>query len=96
MARVDVVAVEAQWMPRGPGQFGLATGTALTIPDDVQAAVIQAEGGDVRYRDDGTAPDANTGMLLAAGASMFYVGDLSTLQFAGAGTLNVLYYGWED
>lgn len=92
---VESWVAEPNWIPKSPGQFGLATGTGLTVPADATAALIQVRGGDVMYRDDGTAPDANTGIMIKDGSSLFYAGDLSALQFAGTGTLHVLYYGWK-
>lgn len=96
MLKPESSVVEPNWTPKGPGQFGLATGNSLTVPAGARAALIQAEGADVRYRDDGGTVDASTGILLSAGASIFYTGDLSALTFAGTGTLNVLYYGWAE
>lgn len=91
---------EGAWRPRTSGEFGLAPATGLSPPADSQAALIQAEGGGVRYRDDGTAATGTDGMLIADGNSVFYTGDLDALTFAadggGAGLLNVLYYGWSD
>ena len=57
-------------------------------------AVIQAEAQAVRWRDDGVAPTSTVGMVLAAGASMEYDGNLAGIRFieATAGAiLNVTY-----
>jgi hypothetical protein len=55
-------------------------GWAAQIP--VGYAIIQNSGtAAVRWRDDGTAPTATIGMLLAAGAELDYVGDISKIQF---------------
>ena len=73
----------------------LASSTALTVPGGATLAVIQAEGADVRWRDDGTAPTATVGMLLPAGAELRYTGALAALRLiqASAGaTVNVSYY----
>jgi len=62
-------------------------------------ALIQAESKDVRWRDDGTAPTALIGMLLSAGSTMEYDGNLSAIQFietAVSAKLNITYYGSEQ
>ena len=49
-----------------------------------------------RWRDDGTAPTATVGMLLSAGQTQTFSGDLAALKFiqtgAGVATLNVSFY----
>jgi hypothetical protein len=77
----------------------LATSTGLTVPSDQNRgiptlAVIQAEAQAVRWRDDGVAPTASVGMVLAAGASMEYDGTLGGIRFieaTGGAILNVTY-----
>lgn len=78
----------------------IASSTGLTDPSDAlrgipTMAVIQAEAQAVRWRDDGVDPTASVGMVLAAGASMNYDGNLNAIRFiqvtAGA-ILNVSYY----
>lgn len=64
----------------------LASATALTIPAAVAAlqpgyAMIQANGGTVRWRDDGTNPTASVGMLIPDGGELNYVGDISAIKF---------------
>lgn len=74
---------------------GLSTAKGITVPANAATAVIVAETQDVRWRDDGTDPDANTGMLLAAGAEMTYTGDLAKLKFietTASATLGVTCY----
>jgi hypothetical protein len=75
----------------------LASSTALTVPDGTCLALIQAQGQDVRWRDDGTDPTATVGMLLSAGESMEYdVADVAVVEFiqvAATAILNVSYYG---
>jgi len=59
-------------------------------------ALIQAETKDVRWRDDGVAPNATVGMLLAANSTFIYDGALSAIQFietAGSAKLNITYFG---
>lgn len=78
----------------------IASATSLTDPIDPlkgvpTMAVIQAEAQAVRWRDDGVDPTASVGMVLAAGSSMNYDGNLNAIRFiqvtAGA-ILNVAYY----
>lgn len=74
--------------PRGP----LATDTSKSV---ARIAIIQAEGANVRWRDDGTNPTASVGMRLMADRDMLYQGDLSAIKFiqeAGGAKLNVSYY----
>jgi len=58
-------------------------------------ATIQAEGEDVRWRDDGTNPTTSVGLTLYEGQTMNYFGDLSAIKFieeAATAKLNVAYY----
>lgn len=73
----------------------LAASTALTVPAGSTLALIQVETQGVRYRDDGTAPTAAIGMLLNAGDTLEYTGDLSAIRFIevlASAKLNVSYY----
>lgn len=74
-----------------------ATGTAstLTVPNGAIFAFITVEGANIRYRDDGTAPTATIGYLVAAGQQLTYSGTLATLQLisqSGSPVVDVLYY----
>jgi len=84
-------------VPKGYQQLtSLATATVLAVPAGARFALIQAEDQNVRWRDDGTAPTATVGVQLAAGADLFFTGDLSALRFIEETTsakLNVSYYG---
>jgi hypothetical protein len=68
-----------------------------SIPKGATIALLQAEGSNARWTDDGSTPTATVGMLLlnaAAGEQMYY-GDLSkikVIQTAGTTILNVTYY----
>jgi hypothetical protein len=67
-----------------------------SIPKGTYVAVIQAEAGDLRWRDDGTAPTTTVGMVLPNGSVLEYDGRLSSIQFIAvtAGALvNVSFYG---
>jgi hypothetical protein len=86
----------------------MAAATALTIPapgtpliggadspSQANAALIQCETADVRWRDDGTNPTTAIGMILAAGETMLYTGNLNRIRFIESGAtavLNVSYY----
>lgn len=55
----------------------------LTIPTTSlrpTMARIQAEAQDLRYRDDGTDPTATVGMVIKAGTSLDYDGDLINIR----------------
>jgi hypothetical protein len=83
-------------VPLGYQQIAtLTSSTALTVPEGAKRAIIQAETQNVRWRDDGTAPTASVGMLIASGASISYVGDLKTfrvIEATASAKLNVSYY----
>lgn len=87
------------WVPRGyetiTGLDGVKTLDAEKY-NGASFALIQAVGADVTWRDDGTDPSANSGMVLVAGASPWcYRGDFSKIRFiqtAATATLRV-YYG---
>jgi hypothetical protein len=76
---------------------GLGYGLAGGIPSRAVAALVRAEGANVRWRDDGTDPTAALGMLLAttdAQPQQFY-GDLSRIKFikaADGASLHVTFY----
>ena len=73
----------------------LSSSAALTVPSGATIAVVQAEGADVRWRDDGTAPTASVGMLLPAGAERVFDAGLAAvrlIQTASGATANVSYY----
>lgn len=74
---------------------GMTTGQRISTAPRARYALIHCEGVDVRYRDDGTNPDASTGMVLKAGAYLWYDGNLPKLKFirtASGSTLDVAYY----
>ena len=72
----------------------------ITIPATARVAIIQAVLNDINWRDDGTAAAVTAGtggMLLAAGDSFLYVGDLSKLSIieavaAATAGVNISYY----
>lgn len=98
MAGQGTVSVKAYEKPLGFEQVpnvALAVPVKLNMPAYTNIAYVQAEGGAVRYRDDGVSPAVGVGMLLVDGAVLEYAGNLSSLEFiqeAGTPKLNVLYY----
>jgi hypothetical protein len=75
-----------------------ASGASLTsggIPPGATAAYLEAETAGVRYRDDGGAPTASVGMIIASGGGIFYAGTLTSLRFilqSGSPLLNIAFY----
>jgi hypothetical protein len=85
-------------------QTALSVGSsavALTVPVGAQFALISVETAAVRWRDDGVAPTATTGVLLpetSATEPWTYVGtkglqDIKFIAVTGTASLNVSYYG---
>lgn len=74
----------------------LSAAAALTVPTGATFAVISAEAGDARWRDDGSAPTGTVGMPIYAGSPpQTFAGDLGALQFiqvSAASIINVSYY----
>lgn len=74
----------------------LNTVKTLTVPAGAERAFFIVTGQNVRYRDDGTNPDANTGMLIkTTDPPLEYKGDLAALKFievTASAVLNVAYY----
>lgn len=62
------------------GSLGSAVGFA-SVPASASAALIYVEAGNIRWRDDGTAPTATVGMPVSAGQAFVYSGPLSAIQF---------------
>jgi hypothetical protein len=89
---IDGTLVPAGWQRI----TSLPSAATLTVPASAKIALIQCETQNVRFRDDGTDPEAGVGMLMVAGNPPFlYTGDLSALRFietAASASLNVLYY----
>jgi hypothetical protein len=60
------------------------TAIKLTVPAGANLALIVAETGSLRWRDDGTPPTASTGMLLGANLTPFeYSGNVAGFQAIG-------------
>lgn len=89
---------DGQLNPLGYQQIAnLSAATALTIPTGATLAFIQAEGQNIRWRDDGTNPTATVGMLIYADSEpLYYTGTLASLrliQATATATANISYYG---
>jgi hypothetical protein len=77
----------------------LAASVGFTIPtingQKANAALISSFTGNVRYRDDGTAPTSTVGMRLVAGNDPFlFMGDMEKFRAileGGSPTLNITY-----
>lgn len=78
----------------------LASATGLTLPTPpagltVGYAVIQCNGGTVRWRDDGEDPTTSVGMVIPNGGELHYVGDFNAIKFIDADStpiLDISYY----
>lgn len=73
----------------------LSAAASLTVPAGATTAVIHAESQDVRWRDDGTNPTASVGMVITAGTSISYSGNLAAIRLietTASAKLNVSYY----
>lgn len=93
---------EAHKSPLGFSKFtldastaqGLGEGTLGAIPTGATLALVIPEGA-IRFRDDGTAPTAATGMALIANQPLPYTGTLSALKLisqSGSVTVGVSFY----
>jgi hypothetical protein len=88
--------VDGAIQPCGYQQITDVSGvTNLTVPAGANTALIQVEGSQVRWVDDGTNPSAGIGMFIPVNGGQWYVGDLGRLkliQDAAGAKLNVSYY----
>lgn len=69
--------------------------TSGGVPQGATQAHIEAEGKDVRYRDDGAAPTASVGQVIPLGTSILYSGTATALRFietANPAKLNISFY----
>lgn len=63
----------------------LATATKIVLPTPVPGmspgfAIVQVQGGNIRWKDDGVAPTATVGLTLVQGQELDYIGDATMLQ----------------
>jgi hypothetical protein len=73
----------------------LAAAVGITLPVNPPGlipgyAVIQCNGGVVRWRDDGVAPTATVGMSIPASGELDYCGDMSKIQFISSSGTPIL------
>ena len=89
--------VGLRYIPVGAPQVITVGGTAVGLapPTNAIFCVISVETNAVRYRDDGTAPAGQFGILIPVNTIFEYSGNLNAIQFAaqaGASNINVSYY----
>lgn len=76
----------------------LSASVGLTVPDTnprATFALIMPAAQAVRFRDDGVAPTAEIGVLIAVGQEFLYSGDLTKIRFievTSGAELNVSFY----
>jgi len=91
-----VYMVDGKLRPLGYQQNNLLnTVQGLSPPPNSRVCIIQAATQNIRWRDDGIDPTANSGMILAAGRDMLYTGDLAKIRFieeAASSELNIAFY----
>ena len=71
------------------------SGTIRGIPGGSCYAVIVVETNSVRWRDDGAAPTASVGSLVASGSALSYVATFSSIEFiptTGTAVLDIAFY----
>ena len=75
----------------------LSSAATLTVPAGAEVAILSVLTQSVRFRDDGTAPDATHGVIIPAGVAPYrYEGDLRAVQFiqtAASASMDIAYYG---
>lgn len=75
-----------------------AAAIRLEPPVDATYAYLNAHGGDIRWRDDGTDPTGDIGHILREGDDLWYTVDLKTIAFvrdsgsSGTTDMSVSYY----
>lgn len=88
---------DALLTPLGYEQFTSFDGAAVDLnpPPDATYALLQAEGDNVRWRDDGPDPTSVKGMIIVANDDIFYNGNINKIELIGVSAnsiLNVSYY----
>jgi hypothetical protein len=79
--RVELV-LDGRLVPAGYQQItDVSASVGLTVPTGSVLALVQAQDQAVRWRDDGTDPTGTVGMVLSAGETLVYNGDLSAIEF---------------
>lgn len=98
VSRSSTLVVDGNLVPKGYQQLTVSnTSVGMTVPSGAKVARVQVLNYNVRTRDDGTDPDATTGMREFADTEFFYVGDLSVIEFireSSDAEVNISYYDW--
>ena len=95
---VRTFAIISSGDPVGYVQQSVSAAAGLSsIPSDANKAIIQPETGDIRYRDDGTAPTSSVGMYLFADntltiESLAMLNAIQLIAVSGTVTVNISYY----
>lgn len=86
LASSGVQVVDGNWQPAGCLQIDdLSAVVGLgSVPAGSRFVLVQAEAQNIRWRDDGTDPTAAIGMVLEAGETLVYNGNLSSLEMIEA------------
>ena len=98
-AFVECPGMVSEVRPVGFQQLTVTTASVgLTVPSGTDMAYISQEGGNLRYRDDGTAPDDTTGLVSSVGSLITVCrNSLDKVRFYRTGdtdaVLNIAYYG---
>jgi len=95
MAWADRFTADAAVEPAGYRQLTSLSSVSGVKIGDGRVALIQAVNQNVRYRDDGVDPTASVGMVIFAGQSIWYTGDLRKVRFieeASGAEVNILAY----
>lgn len=81
-SRIVQLVTESKIVPVGDGESitDLSSSTALTVPTGATSAFIQAQTGNIRWRDGSTAPTPTVGGIIYAGDYLPYNGDLTTIR----------------
>jgi hypothetical protein len=80
---MSLIQADAPLTPLKFEQFNDVQSTVQRLNPPVAAvyAYINAQGGDIRWRDDGTVPDADTGHIIKDGDDFWYTGKLTNFAF---------------
>ena len=95
MAWADRFQADAPIEPAGYRKITSLSSVKGVQIGEGRVALIQAINQNIRYRDDGTDPTSSEGMVIFAGQSIWYTGDLRAIRFieeAGSAEVNVLAY----
>lgn len=95
----SIHTVDGELRPVGYRQLtSLSSATSLPSIAGAELVLIQAEGQNLRVRDDGTSPTTSVGFQVFAGDSLWYNGaNLTAVQLieeTASGKANLLFYGY--